>query len=292
MKPKKIRKTKINIKSVLAVILLLVGVLLFFYPTVSNFLAEKNQSKIIKSYVEEISSGKEINLEEEWEKAKRYNENLAGDPVHDPFIPGSGYALPENYLEVLNINGVMGYIVIPKISVNLPIYHGTSEEVMQKGVGHIESTALPIGGDSTHSVITGHRGLPSAELFTRLDELDKDDYFYINVLDKTLTYKIDQIKTILPNELENLQVINGKDFITLVTCTPYGINTHRLLIRAERTEDIPLNEVLEEQEDNKKLSPIMIGILIGIGILIFIIIIKCIIIKQVKRRRHLAKHRK
>ena len=137
----------------------------------------------------------EDSLKKEKEKAQTYNENLSGDPVHDPFVFGSGYALPENYKEVLNLSedGIMGYIQIPKILVDLPIYHGTSEEVLEKGVGHIQNTSVPIGGNSTHSVLTGHTGLPNAELFTRLDELVVGDIFYIHVLNEILTYKVYEI---------------------------------------------------------------------------------------------------
>jgi len=289
---RKEKKKKKYTQSIVAMCLVLVGIGVFFYPTVSNFLAERNQSKVIERYAETISSDVSVDLKKEWEKAEEYNENLAGDPVHDPFVPGSGFALPENYLEVLNLNGVMGYISIPKISVKLPIYHGTSEEVMQKGVGHIESTALPIGGDSRHCVMTGHRGLPSAELFTRLDELEVGDVFYVYILDKTLMYKVDQIKTILPDALESLQVIHGKDLVTLVTCTPYGVNTHRLLVRAERVTDMFIEETkAKETIQTKHLiqNPMMIGSLIGIGILFTILFVRKLQHKRPKGRRYSEK---
>ena len=221
----------------LAVLILLVGVGIFAYPAVSNYLQEKNHTNAINSYNDAVSKESADRLAAEWQKAKTYNENLAGDPVHDPFVPGSGYALPKNYNNVLNTggDGMMGYIEIPTIAVNLPIYHSTTEEVLEKGVGHIESTALPIGGSGTHAVLTGHTGLPSAQLFTRLDEVQKGDYFYIHVLDKTLAYRVCDINIVLPDELQNLVAEDGKDYVTLVTCTPYGKNTHRLLVKGERT---------------------------------------------------------
>ena len=201
-------------------------------------MAERDQATVIENYVrvsEEIDTEA---METEWERARTYNNQLSGNPVQYPFLPGTGYVLPKNYLEVLNIAGddVMGYIRIPKIYVNLPIFHGCGDEALQKGAGHIEQTHLPIGGTDTHCVISGHRGLPHAEMFTRLDELEPGDVFYISVLDETLAYEVDQISVVLPEELENIMVVEGEDLVTLVTCTPYAVNTHRLLVRGHRTE--------------------------------------------------------
>jgi sortase A len=206
-----------------------VGAGIFLYPAVSNFLAERNQSNVIHTYQAKVNELDQEEIDEAWAEAIEYNENLAGDPVHDPFVMGSGYVLPDNYEEVLNLNGdgVMGYVEIPKIDVYLPIYHGTSEEVLAEGAGHLDVTALPIGGEGNHSVISAHRGLPSAELFTRLDEMEEGDTFYIHVLDQTLAYEVDQIEVILPEELTLLQPEEGKDLVTLLTCTPYAVNTHR-----------------------------------------------------------------
>ena len=207
---------------IISLVFILGGSCIFLYPNVSNYLAEKNQVESIRKYDEMVVKVDEKGLEEEKQKARTYNENLSGEPVHDPFIEGSGYALPENYKEVLNISedGIMAYVEIPKISVYLPIYHGTSSEVLEKGVGHVQSTSVPIGGESTHSVLTGHTGLPSAELFTRLDELVVGDIFYIHVLDDVLTYKIYETKVILPDKIDELQITSGHDYVTLVTCTP------------------------------------------------------------------------
>ncbi len=276
----------------LAILLIFGGVAVFFYPNISNYFAEKNQVEVIRKYDEMIVKIDEQSLKDEFQRAQIYNENLAGDPVHDPFVVGSGYALPTNYTSVLNItdDGIMAYISIPKISIYLPIYHGTSSETLEKGVGHIQSTSLPIGGQSTHSVLTGHTGLPSAELFTKLDELNVGDIFYIHVLNEVLTYKIYETKIILPDEIGELQINGTNDYITLVTCTPYGVNTHRLLVKAERTEyeayDIPTdntttqNPEIGEQENNYYLTGIEIGITVLVILLILIIVL--IILKKHK----------
>ena len=281
---------------IISIIFIIVGVIIFSYPTVSNYFAEKNQVEVIREYEEMVVQIDKDEIELEKEKAQTYNENLSGEPVHDPFIAGSGYALPENYTEVLNISedGAMAYIEIPKISVHLPIYHGTSDEVLQKGVGHIQSTSIPIGGESTHSVLTGHTGLPSAELFTRLDELEIGDIFYIHVLNDILTYKIYETKVILPDNIDELQITSGKDLITLVTCTPYGINTHRLLVKAERSE---YEEFVAEDIDDinttnnsttvntEGTNYYLKGIKIGIAILIILIAI-IVIAFTIKRKRY------
>ncbi len=270
------KKNKDIISNYLGFLFLIVGCLIFSYPAISNFIAKKNQAEIIENYEENIKNYDEKTLEEELEKAKIYNNNLAGTPVKDPFVNGSGYALPSNYLDVLNLNsnGIMAYIEIPKINVKLPIYHGTDESVMQKGVGHIEYTSLPIGGNSTHSILTGHRGLPRAELFTRLDELNIGDKFYIHILNKILAYKVYDVKTVLPDDLSELNILKDKDIITLVTCTPYGVNTHRLLVQGERTEYINQKEENKGiQQKNIRYSityyiiPIISGIIISFTII-------------------------
>lgn len=249
------------------------GAAVFCYPAISNYLNQKNQTRVVQHYEQTVTAQDDALLAEEWAKAEEYNENLAGDPVHDPFVPGSGYALPDNYLDVLNIDGVMGRITIPKIGVDLPIYHGTDAETLEKGVGHIESTSLPIGGEYRHAVLTGHRGLPSAELFTRLDELEPGDQFYLHVLDATLAYQVDQILTVEPQELETLVAEPGQDYVTLVTCTPYGINTHRMLVRGTRIPYVPEAEQSTQATAAHLLGGetttryFLIGILFGIGLL-------------------------
>lgn len=293
---KKEKRITDKITLIVSILFILIGTIIFLYPTISNYLAEKNQVEIIREYEEMVVQINENQINQEMQKAQTYNENLSGEPVHDPFVEGSGYALPENYTEVLNLakDGVMAYIEIPKISVYLPIYHGTSNEVLEKGVGHIQSTSIPIGGISTHSVLTGHTGLPSAELFTRLDELVVGDIFYIHVLNEVLTYKIYETKVILPDEIDELQITSGRDLVTLVTCTPYGINTHRLLVKAERTEyeeyvtdEKEINTDNSNSENKEEKNYYIEGIKIGISIFIAIIIIMTIIfIIKKKKSKH------
>lgn len=287
---------------IISIIFIILGVGIFLYPSISNYLAEKNHIDIIRNYDDLIVKIDEEKINEEKEKAKIYNENLSGDPVHDPFVIGSGYALPENYKEVLNVgdDGVMGYVEIPKISVYLPIYHGTSDDVLEKGVGHIQNTSVPIGGKSAHSVLTGHTGLPNAELFTRLDELGIGDIFYIHVLDDVLTYKVFETKVILPDKIDELQILNGKDYITLVTCTPYGVNSHRLLVKAERVEyeeySVTKSTTDDEGTDTKKESPskhyYLTGTQIGIVLLVLILTIVSIIGISIRRKKNLYKIKK
>lgn len=287
---------------IISIIFIILGVGIFLYPSISNYLAEKNHIDIIRNYDNLIVKINEEKINEEKEKARIYNENLSGDPVHDPFVIGSGYALPENYKEVLNVSddGVMGYVEIPKISVYLPIYHGTSDEVLEKGVGHIQNTSVPIGGNSTHSILTGHTGLPNAELFTRLDELGIDDIFYIHVLGDVLTYKVFETKVILPDKIDELRILNGKDYVTLVTCTPYGVNSHRLLVKAERVEyeeySVTKSTTDEEGTDTKKESPskhyYLTGTQIGIVLLVLILTIVSIIGISIRRKKNLYRIKK
>ena len=284
---------------IIAVIFIIVGTGIFLYPSISNYFAEKNHVEAIRNYDKIVAGIEEDSIKEEKEKAQTYNENLSGDPVHDPFVLGSGYALPENYKEVLNLSedGIMGYIQIPKISVDLPIYHGTSEEVLEKGVGHIQNTSVPIGGSSTHSVLTGHTGLPNAELFTRLDELVVGDVLYIHILNERLAYKVYEIKVVLPDNIDELRITSGEDLVTLVTCTPYGVNSHRLLVKAERVEDYienngntteasnnsnTINNV-ETKKNNKQYY--LTGIQIGTVILIIVIITTLIVEIIIKRSK-------
>lgn len=279
MKQRQKKKCKTNPLLILAPLLVFVlGAGIFLYPAVSNFLAERGQQDTIRTYHAKVENMDQEEISAAWEEAQTYNENLAGDPVHDPFVMGSGYVLPDNYEDVLNIDGdgVMGEIEIPKIDVDLPIYHGTSEKVLEKGAGHLEMTALPIGGENRHSVISAHRGLPSAELFTRLDEMEIGDKFYIHVLDQTLAYEVDQIEVIEPEELSLLQPEKGRDLVTLLTCTPYAVNTHRLLVRGTRVpyeKTLPEDTVTPAEHDRgwlrEYLGAIMAGavllVLIGLG---------------------------
>lgn len=233
--------------TILIIVMLIVGIGIFSYPMVSNYLSQQNQSDVIQSYADQVKNLDTTQLDEQRELAKVYNNALNGIALRDPFIPGSGSVVPDNYMEIMNINGVMGYIEIPKIDVNLPIYHGTSESVLQKGIGHMDASAFPIGGEGYHAVLTGHRALPTARLFTDLDRLEIGDIFYLYVLEETLTYQVDQILVVEPSNTDPLRPIDGEDHVTLITCTPYAVNTHRLFVRGVR---IPNKETEEKPAIN------------------------------------------
>ncbi len=279
-KNEKVNNTKNNIiLTIASIIMFLLGSLIFFYPTISNYIANKQFQSAISNYTEKVTEINEEDLSSEYEKALEYNNALNGTEIHDPFVPGSGYVLPDNYEDVLNISGdgIMGYIEIPKISLKLPIYHGSSEETLANGVGHLEATALPIGGEGNNPILTGHRGLPRAELFTRLDEIKKSDLIYIRVLNDNLAYEVDNINVIVPDDVSTLQPISGKDMITLITCTPYGINTHRLVIQGVRVPYVEPDKKKNSNVSYTKLTESMksrvYGIIVGIVILVVIMFI-------------------
>ena len=223
---------KRNLTNLILVFIGLVGVGLIAYPSFSDWWNNFHQSRAVASYVEAVANMDKSKYESLLKEADDYNRELAKT--------GIKWNLTEKeqklYNSILNINdsGIMGYIDIPKINIELPIYHGTSEAVLQVAVGHIEGTSIPVGGRSTHCVVSGHRGLPSARLFTDIDKLVEGDTFTLTVLNRTVTYEVDQIRIVEPTDLSDLQIVKGKDYCTLVTCTPYGIDTHRLLVRGHR----------------------------------------------------------
>lgn len=221
-----------KIRVIFCVIIFITGLGIASYPFISNMVAQRHASQVVKDYETNVEEMDEEKIDAMKEAAKKYNEQLSNVVSVDDENNEQG----ESYADLLNIGESLGYITIPKIDVNLPIYNGTSQDVLSKGVGHMEQSSYPLGGESTHCVLTGHRGLPSAVLFTDLDKLEIGDEFYLHVLDEILAYKVDQIKVVEPNESGDLEIINGKDYCTLVTCTPYAINSHRLLVRGERTE--------------------------------------------------------
>lgn len=218
------------------VLMLFVGVCGLLYPSVSQYWNSKTQTHAVENYREILDSLKKEDYESYFQEAEVYNTIL--NELKYPLID---YHRIEGYNDTLNVsgNGILGYISIPKLGVELPIYHGISAEVLNIACGHLEGTSLPIGGESTHSVLSAHRGLPHARLFTDLDKLEIGDTFQITVLDRTLTYQVDQIKVVRPNETDDVQIIEGEDLCTLLTCTPYGINSHRLLVRGSRIENAP-----------------------------------------------------
>ena len=236
---------------ILVAVVFLAGLSLLLYPFVANQWNTYRQERLISSYDEAVSektAAGSIDYETEWLKAQQYNDDLMPMILPDSFaIAEADEGEDETYMSALNLagDGIMGTVEIPKIDIRLPIYHTTDEDVLEKAAGHLEGSSLPIGGESTHAVISAHRGLPSASLFTDLDLLENGDHFLIHVLDETLCYEVDQILTVEPDETEALQVEDGEDLVTLLTCTPYGVNTHRLLVRGHR---VPYEETVVEEE--------------------------------------------
>lgn len=277
-------------KSVVRIILIVgfcVGLIISLYPLISNIYSRKNQIQIINDYTEDIKDIDSKKISEELSLANAYNHQLNRAIVlTDPFDPNAIDMADDVYYDILNYtdDGVMAYINIPKIDVNLPIYHGTDNEHMLKGVGHLVGTSFPVGGIDTHAVLSAHSGLSTAELFTNLADLKEGDLFYIHVLNDVLAYEVDKINVVKPDETNDLKIAPGKDYVTLVTCTPYGINSHRLLVRGHRVEYDPN---LEKQESKKANNDVWFeeyikSIISGIGIIVLIIIF-IVVFKRVKK---------
>ena len=216
------------------VLMLFIGVCALLYPSVSQYWNSKTQTRAVENYQEILNSLKAEDYEVFFEEADRYNADLR--QLKRPLLE---YRQLKGYHDILNINGngIMGYISIQKLGVEIPLYHGVSAEVLNIACGHLEGSSLPVGGDSTHSILSAHRGLPHARLFTDLDKMEVGDTFQLTILDRTLTYQVDQIKIVRPDEIDDVQIIEGRDLCTLLTCTPYGINSHRLLVRGTRIEN-------------------------------------------------------
>ena len=275
---------KKKIPGIIFGLMFLIGFGILVYPTVADQWNTYRQSRLISSYERTISDMEPENFTAEWEKARAFNDTLTQNSIYGDVFGEEDQELEDtDYWKVLNVggDGIMGYLSIPKINIKLSIYHGTSEEVLQTGVGHLNGTKLPIGGESTHSVLAAHRGLPSARLFTDIDQLEKGDMFYIHVLDETLAYQVDQILDMVDKDdhetLEKaLQIEEGKDQVTLFTCTPYGVNSHRLLVRGTRVpytgeEDVaatPVDTMLEAGQNYY-----MLYLILGLAITLLIILL-------------------
>ena len=233
----------------------LVGICILLYPAFSDFWNSKTQSRAIVNYESVLNQMDPQDYSAVFEDAHKYNDTLYN--TKNPFL---NYKKVPGYYEALNVvgNGMIGYLKIDRISVELPIYHGTSEDVLNKGVGHLEGSSLPVGGENTHSVLSAHRGLPSSKLFTDLDRIEKGDTFQIVVLDQVLTYQVDQVKVITPTELGDLQIVEGMDYCTLFTCTPYGINTHRLLVRGVRIETMKEKPIIYVSNEAFHIEPLLV----------------------------------
>lgn len=281
---KKNKKKGSKFLNILIALIFIAGAGIFTYPTISNLWNEYRNAQLVSKYNEAVGELTNEQYEKLWQEAQEYNDEHSVNTIVDAFDEEDEYTLSHPYDEVLDPNGdgLMGSIEIPKLNLTLAIYHGLGTDVLEKGIGHVEGTSLPIGGESTHAVLAGHRGLPSAKLFTDLDQMEIGDIFLIHVLDKTLAYKVDEIKTVLSEETEALNIIEGEDHVTLVTCTPYGVNTHRLLVRGIRTEYTEDQEAEETAiEKIAKLDPVKV-MMVGLVILIILIIIIYIIVRRKK----------
>lgn len=259
---------KKHLSTIILVIVFFVGMSLLLYPTVSDWWNSRTQTRSIASYDEVVSELNDDDFEAMLSEAYEYNQAL-----RDLASPLTEYDDIEGYDDILDITGtgIMGYITIPCINVKLPIYHGTDEETLQIAAGHLEGTSLPVGGESTHAVISAHRGLPSAKLFTNIDQLQEGDLFTITILNDTLTYEVDQIRIVLPDETEDLAITEGQDYVTLLTCTPYGVNDHRLLVRGHRVENaVDLSNVTNEAYE---LDSLLIAPIFALPILLILLIV-------------------
>ncbi|HFU3804616.1 TPA: class C sortase [Streptococcus suis] len=262
-----IQKIKQNLVTILLIFILLVGLTMLSYPTVSDYWNSFHQSKAVAGYVEKVEDLSKADYIKMLSDAESYNKTLNQSVIPDLNINGEAKEVYNRLLDVAG-SGIMAYVEIPKLNTTLPIYHGTDAEILQVAIGHIPGTSLPIGGKGTHAVISGHRGLPSAKLFTDLDQLVEGDIFYIQVLDQTLTYEVDQILTVTPDDVSALTIDPDQDYVTLVTCTPYGVNSHRLLVRGHRIA----NETKEARvtAEASQVDPILVAPFVAVIVLLFL----------------------
>lgn len=287
---------KRKISTFLFGLLFLTGFGILIYPTVSDQWNTYRQNQLISSYETRVSDLTEEDFTEEWNKANAFNAALAQNDLYGDVFGEDGTDIKTTeYWKILNVagDGVMGYLSIPKINIKLAIYHGTADDVLQTGVGHLNGTKLPVGGESTHSVLAAHRGLPSARLFTDIDQMKKGDMFYIHVLDETLAYQVDEILDMVDKDDREtldkaLQIQQGKDQVTLFTCTPYGVNSHRLLVRGTR---VPYNgeEEMETSAVDSMLKSVqnyyMLYLILGLSVTLLIILLMRFMFKVKDRKR-------
>lgn len=263
-------KKKGNFTTMLLILVLLAGLSLLLYPSVSDYYNSFHQTRAIATYAEQVAGLDNGTYDQLWEDARAYNRSLL--ERSNQYILSQ--AQKEEYERLLDISGqgIIGYIEIPEIDVSLPIYHGTEESVLQVAVGHLEWTSLPVGGESTHCVLSGHRGLPSAKLFTNLDKLVVGDTFLLRILDEVLTYEVDQIRIVEPQDMDALQIVEGQDYCTLVTCTPYGINSHRLLVRGHRIDNIAEAKTIRVTADAIQIEPLLVAPIVALPMLLLLLI--------------------
>ena len=262
---------KNNRSTILLILILLIGLSLMLYPSFADWWNSFHSSRAIASYVEQVANIDDAQYEELWDAAWDYNQSLLHRP-NDFLLSDEQQEIYKSLLD-FGGNGIMGYIEIPMIDVMLPIYHGTKESVLQIAVGHLDWTSLPVGGAGSHCVVSGHRGLPSARLFTDLDKLKVGDVFMLHVLNEILTYEIDQILIVEPQDTDPLLIEPGKDLCTMITCTPYGINSHRMLVRGHRIESQEEAKVIRITADAVRIEPLMVAPFVAVPILLVLLII-------------------
>ena len=277
---------KKNKSTIILILVFFVGLSVMLYPTLSDYVNQLHQSRAVATYAEDVDNLTDADYSAYFEAADAFNAQIAADP--DALYFPQRFPTYESTLDVTG-TGIMGYITIEKIGVELPIYHGTSDGVLQVAAGHLEGTSLPVGGGSTHAVISAHRGLPSAKLFTNLDELEAGDTFTITVLDRVLTYEVDRISIVLPTETDLLQPVEGQDYVTLMTCTPYGINTHRLLVRGHRVNTRESQKHVRVTADATRIDPIITAPVIALPMLAVLLIW---LLVTTRKRPKAGKHEK
>lgn len=264
-----------RISTIFVVIVLLVGVGFLAYPTVSDWWNSFHQSRAISNYIEAVNELSPEEYERIWTDAETYNKSLLGHVQTFELSPEE----QADYESQLNVSGlgIMSYLEVPSINVKLPVYHGVSEGVLQVAIGHIQGSSLPVGGESTHCVVSGHRGLPSAKLLTDLDRVSEGDVFMFHTLNETLTYEVDQIRIVEPSDTQDLMIVPGEDLATLVTCTPYGINSHRMLVRGHRVPTVASDRVVAEAE---QVSPVVVAAAVGIPVMFVVLVIALIVTRK------------
>lgn len=277
---------KKNKSTIILILVFFVGLSVMLYPTLSDYVNQLHQSRAVATYAEDVDNLTDADYSAYFEAADAFNAQIAADP--DALFHADRFTSYNVTLDVTG-TGIMGYITIEKIGVELPIYHGTSDGVLQIAAGHLEGTSLPVGGESTHAVISAHRGLPSAKLFTNLDELEAGDTFTITVLDRVLTYEVDRISIVLPTETDLLQPVEGQDYVTLMTCTPYGINTHRLLVRGHRVNTRESQKHVRVTADATRIDPIITAPVIALPMLAVLLIW---LLVTTRKRPKAGKHEK
>ena len=277
---------KKNKSTIILILVFFVGLSVMLYPTLSDYVNQLHQSRAVATYAEDVDNLTDADYSAYFEAADAFNAQIAADP--DALFHADRFTSYNATLDVTG-TGIMGYITIEKIGVELPIYHGTSDGVLQVAAGHLEGTSLPVGGKSTHAVISAHRGLPSAKLFTNLDELEAGDTFTITVLDRVLTYEVDRISIVLPTETDLLQPVEGQDYVTLMTCTPYGINTHRLLVRGHRVNTRESQKHVRVTADATRIDPIITAPVIALPMLAVLLIW---LLVTTRKRPKAGKHEK